>query len=451
MVLPAIFTDTLKGLPGYEEVAFEAVHAAEDAITSVRLNHRKITQQPFAIPASPVPWARHGYYLEKRPSFTFDPLFHAGTYYVQEASSMLLEQALSQHTDLDKDIRILDLCAAPGGKSTHIQSLVSPGSLLVSNEVIRSRASVLRDNIIKWGGGNVVVLNNDPAHFNRIPGYFDAMVVDAPCSGSGLFRRDPDALNEWSPEQVSFCSQRQKRILADVLPSLKENGLLVYSTCSYSVEEDELLLEWLMSEYDLESLPLELSERWQVVEVKTSNAYGYRCWPHLLKGEGFFLGVFRKKEGGTGFAAKSRPVATRLTPREAGIVETWMDTQGWELVKKENTVFAWPASLTANTDILLDKMQVVYAGIRVGELLRDKLVPDHALAMSGFTRQEIERTGLTEAQAILYLQRKEFQWPGNAKGWQLATYKGHIIGWANVLPNRFNNYYPKELRILKDK
>ncbi|MCR6722026.1 MAG: RsmB/NOP family class I SAM-dependent RNA methyltransferase [Chitinophagaceae bacterium] len=221
--------------------------------------------------------------MSSRPSFTFDPLFHAGTYYVQEASSMLLEQALKQHLDLNADLRVLDLCAAPGGKSTHIQSIISPNSLLVSNEVIRSRATVLRDNVLKWGSSNVVVLNNDPAHFQKLPAFFDAMVVDAPCSGSGLFRRDPDAFNEWSPEQVSFCAQRQKRILADVLPALRENGLLIYSTCSYSLEEDELLLEWLMNEYDLESLPLQLEENWQIVEVKSGNAYGYRCWPHLLK------------------------------------------------------------------------------------------------------------------------------------------------------------------------
>lgn len=451
MVLPAIFTDTLNGLPGYDEAAFKAVHAAGESITSIRINPRKLTSVPFDIPAAPVPWARHGYYLSSRPSFTFDPLFHAGTYYVQEASSMLVEQALTQHLDLNNDIRILDLCAAPGGKSTHIQSLISPGSLLVSNEVIRSRATVLRDNVLKWGTSNVVVLNNDPAHFQKLPAYFDAMVVDAPCSGSGLFRRDPDAFNEWSPEQVSFCAQRQKRILADVLPALRENGLLVYSTCSYSLEEDELLLEWLMNEYELESLPLQLDESWQIVEVQSGNAFGYRCWPHLLKGEGFFLGVFRKREGGTGFAAKKRPLATRLTRKEVAVVDNWMDVNGWELVRKENTVFAWPTNLAADTDILLDQMQVVYAGIRVGELLRDKLIPDHALAMSNLTRNEIEKTDLDDEQAICYLQKKEFQWPGQTKGWQRVSYKGHTLGWANVLSNRFNNYYPKELRILKDK
>ena len=451
MLLPAIFTDSLQGLPGYDNPAFEAVHLAEEAITSVRINPRKITTPSFATAITPVPWTQYGHYLEKRPSFTFDPLFHAGTYYVQEASSMLLEQGLQQHIDLEKDLRILDLCAAPGGKSTHIQSLISPAGLLVSNEVIRSRAAILRDNIIKWGGGNVVVCNNDPADFNKLPGYFDAIVVDAPCSGSGLFRRDPDALTEWSPAQVNFCSQRQKRILADILPALKNDGLLVYSTCSYSQEEDEWILNWLMEEYALESLPIGLHENWQVVEVKTNGAYGYRCWPHLLKGEGFFLAVFRKKERDTASAAKHKQAAARLNRKEVNVVNEWMDVEGWEMVKKENTVFAWPAVLAADIDMLLARMQVLYAGIRTGELVRDKLLPDHALAMSGFTRKEIEHTALDEQQAILYLQRKEFPWPRPVKGWQLASYNQHPLGWANVLPNRFNNYYPKELRILKER
>lgn len=451
MILPSVFTDSLQGLPGYDDNAFKAVHAAEDAITSIRINPSKIHGNPFDIASSRVPWTQYGYYLDQRPSFTFDPLFHAGTYYVQEASSMLVEQALAQHANLGADLKVLDLCAAPGGKSTHLQSLLSPKSLLVSNEVIRNRAGILRDNIIKWGTSNVVVTNNDPEHFQRIPDFFDVLVVDAPCSGSGLFRRDPEALNEWSPDSVKFCAQRQKRILADILPALREDGILVYSTCSYSVDEDEQLLEWLVKEYDLEPLRLKLESDWNIVEAGAANAWGYRCWPHLLKGEGFFLSVFRKEQGGTGFAGRKRSSVTKLTRRETETIKPWMDTEGFEFVRRENTVFAWPGHLFNDNDLLLEKMQVVYAGVRVGELMRDKLVPDHALALSTVVNSEIERVDLECDQAIQYLQRKDFQWPGNSKGWQLASYKTHPVGWANVLSNRFNNYYPKELRILKDK
>ncbi|HEY6063723.1 MAG TPA: RsmB/NOP family class I SAM-dependent RNA methyltransferase, partial [Chitinophagaceae bacterium] len=251
MQLPGAFLDSLTGVKGFDKEAFEKVHALGKQVTSIRVNPAKasmgkgewsigdsIHHSPFTSHHK-IPWTDVGYYLDTRPSFTFDPLFHAGCYYVQEASSMFLEQALRQTVDLSKPVKVLDLCAAPGGKSTHIQSLISKESLLVSNEVIRSRVNILKDNIIKWGCENVVVTNNDPKDFGRLKYYFDVIVVDAPCSGSGLFRRDANAINEWSKNSVQLCSQRQQRILADVWPALKKDGILIYSTCSYSKEEDE--------------------------------------------------------------------------------------------------------------------------------------------------------------------------------------------------------------------
>jgi 16S rRNA C967 or C1407 C5-methylase (RsmB/RsmF family) len=238
---------------------------------------------------SPVPWSLYGSYLERRPSFTFDPLFHAGCYYVQEASSMFLEQALRQTTDLAQPLNVLDLCAAPGGKTTHLQSLLSEDSLLVSNEVIRSRAAVLKQNCVKWGTQNVVITNNDPQHFNRLEGFFDVVVVDAPCSGSGLFRRDEEAIEEWSPDNVQLCCGRQKRILADVFPALKEGGVLIYSTCSYSKEENEAIADWLATELQMENLTLQTEKDWHIVETTAdkTNAKGYRFFPDKVKGEGF--------------------------------------------------------------------------------------------------------------------------------------------------------------------
>jgi len=237
--LPGEFLDSLIGVKGFGKEAFEKVHATGEQVTSIRINSSKpvtkLANQSIN-QLTKIPWSEFGYYLKQRPSFTFDPLFHAGCYYVQEASSMFLEQALKQTVDLSRPLKVLDLCAAPGGKSTHIQSLISGESLLVSNEVIRSRANILKSNIIKWGCNNVVVTNNDPRDFLQLENYFDVIVVDAPCSGSGLFRRDEDAMKEWSPDNVALCSQRQQRILADVWPALKKNGVLIYYTCSYSKE-----------------------------------------------------------------------------------------------------------------------------------------------------------------------------------------------------------------------
>ena len=257
MNLPEPLIQSLQNVKGFNEDAFKAVHQSGGQITSVRSNPEKIfniQHSIFNAQLEKVLWSSNGYYLFERPSFTLDPLFHAGAYYVQEASSMFLEEVLKQTVDLTRPLRVLDLCAAPGGKSTLIQSVISKDSLLVSNEVIKTRVNILAENIAKWGAPNVIVTNNDPSDFKRLPGYFDVIVVDAPCSGSGLFRKDPNAINEWSENNVALCAQRQQRSLADILPSLKEGGVLIYSTCSYSQSEDEDISNWLQKEYSFFNL-----------------------------------------------------------------------------------------------------------------------------------------------------------------------------------------------------
>jgi 16S rRNA C967 or C1407 C5-methylase (RsmB/RsmF family)/NOL1/NOP2/fmu family ribosome biogenesis protein len=446
--LPEVFLRSLIDSKGFDREAFEKVHASAEQVTSIRLNPSKpVNQFPnFPIPKSKIPWTGYGYYLQQRPSFTFDPLFHAGCYYVQEASSMFLEQALKQTTDLTKPLKILDLCAAPGGKSTHIQSLISKESLLVSNEVIRSRANVLKDNIVKWGCNNVVVTNNDPRDFSRLENYFDVIVVDAPCSGSGLFRREPEAIEEWSLNNVALCSQRQQRILADIWPSLKKDGILIYSTCSYSKEEDEEIVNWLMKKFAIDYSPLTIHPGWGIVDA----GKGYRFWPDKIKGEGLFLACFRKKDGEKNAAFKIKNKKDVLNKKEMGVIEKWVAKEDLKFVKHDNTVFAWPGILADDLDLLLNKLHLIYSGTMIGELVRDKLVPDHAFAMSNLPVDSINRTELNYKQSIQYLQRKDLDiLPGN-KGWQLVTYQGHSLGWINALPNRINNYYPKELRILKD-
>jgi 16S rRNA C967 or C1407 C5-methylase (RsmB/RsmF family) len=296
--LPNSFLQSLENIEGFDLNAFAAVHEENKALTSIRFNpNKKINVQDSVLQIdAKIPWSTFGYYLKERPSFTKDPLFHAGAYYVQEASSMFLEQALQQTVDLNNSIKVLDLCAAPGGKSTLIQSLISKDSLLVSNEVIKTRVNVLAENITKWGAANVVVTNNDPRDFQRLDSYFDVIVVDAPCSGSGLFRKDPDAIREWSLDNVELCSQRQQRILADVKEALKQDGILIYSTCSYSRAENENIAEWLITENGFEAIQLQVKPEWNIVETITyeTNAFGYRFYPDKVKGEGFFIAAFKK-------------------------------------------------------------------------------------------------------------------------------------------------------------
>jgi len=276
MSLPPQLLQSLSDAPGFNREAFEVVHKSGAQVTSIRLNPGKLVADNAMI-GDQVPWCPHGLYLSSRPSFTLDPCFHAGAYYVQEASSMFLWHALKESIGIDTKKKVLDLCAAPGGKSTLLASYFTDG-LVVANEVIKSRASILVENITKWGSSQVVVTNNDPSHFQSLPGYFDVMVIDAPCSGSGLFRKDPDAISEWSLDNVQLCSQRQQRILADVLPALKEDGLLIYSTCSYSAEEDETIADWLVAEMGMESKQLHPENSWGIVETISplQKAYGYR-------------------------------------------------------------------------------------------------------------------------------------------------------------------------------
>ncbi|MBU3745405.1 MAG: RsmB/NOP family class I SAM-dependent RNA methyltransferase, partial [Sediminibacterium sp.] len=255
MILPEALLRSLEGVPGYNRLHFEEVHNEPVPVTSIRLNLDK----PFTFPeqwqTSIVPWCEEGRYLATRPSFTQDPLFHAGAYYVQEASSMFIRHVLGQLFSRHEAIHIADICAAPGGKSTLLAAYFQQ-ALLVSNEVIKTRTPVLIENMVKWGAHNTVVTQNDPSQFKQLPGFFDLMLVDAPCSGSGLFRKDPAALDEWSEEQVLVCSRRQQRILADVLPSLREGGILLYATCSYSTSENEAITQWLIDEMDMECVAI---------------------------------------------------------------------------------------------------------------------------------------------------------------------------------------------------
>ena len=430
-------------------------------MTSVRINPHKLplleeeassSRRSTRLPiAERVPWSSLGYYLSHRPSFTFDPLFHAGCYYVQDASSMFLEQAITQTVDTTKPLKVLDLCAAPGGKSTHIQSLLSGDCLLVSNEVIKSRAGILKQNIIKWGCENVVVTNNDPQHFQKLEGFFDLIVVDAPCSGSGLFRKDPEAISEWSKENVALCYGRQKRIIRDVLPALKEDGVLIYSTCSYSQEEDEDIADWLISEMHMQNEPLVVDTAWNIVVSKSKEtaASGYRFFPDKLKGEGFFLSCFRKTEPTAEKKFKEAKLE-RIAMKEQAILDSWMIKEGLSFLK-EHFIYALPSGLLAGYSAIKQALNVQYAGIIVGEIMKDKLVPDHALAQSNRLAAAVPRIELDLEEAIKYLQRADFKIASDAKGWQLVAFEQHNLGWINALPNRFNNYYPKELRILKQR
>jgi len=451
--LPEELLDSLEGVPGFDRKTFVDVHSGGEQVTAIRYNIIKNDPVNPDENYSRVPWSASGYYLPERPFFTFDPLLHGGVYYVQEASSMFLEQAIRQTVLLEEPIKILDLCAAPGGKSTLIQSLIGTDSLLVSNDVIRSRANILEENLIKWGAENVIVTNNDPKDFSRLANFFDVIVVDAPCSGSGLFRRDPEALREWSEQNVEFCSQRQQRILADIYPCLKKDGILIYSTCSYSSAEDEQIADWLIDEFKMVNLPLLLDSDWGIVPSLSRKhlAQGYRFYPDKVKGEGFYLTCFKKMNGDSQTWKPPRKTALqKLNKEESGIVLPWIGNGvPLEFWKTGELIFALPASLSDSLLILADNLYIRKAGVAIGKIAGRALIPDHSLAMSNIISNKIVGISLKLQEALQYLRKEEVKTDGSLKGWALVLYEGVKLGWIKVLSNRTNNYYPREWRILK--
>lgn len=452
--LPEKLLQSLQNIKGFDEKEFIQTHQSGEQITSIRFNPQKAYSLPLTTyHLQTIPWSSHGYYLPERPSFTFDPLFHAGAYYVQEASSMFLEQVLKQAVDLSKPLRILDLCAAPGGKSTLIQSLISKESILISNETIKSRGHVLTENLTKWGSANVIVTNNDPKDFTRLEDYFDVMVIDAPCSGSGLFRRDPDAIKEWSEENVNLCSQRQQRILADAWPSLKQDGILIYATCSYSKEEDEEVMDWMMGNLPLTSIGLQPGNDWNIIETVSDkyNGYGYRFYPDKVKGEGFFIAVMKKKNGGVFSLPKSkRPSFEKPARSEEMIASGWLrEDVDMAMIKKENLLYALPKNSLNDFNFLHSSLYIKKAGVLLGKITPHELIPDHELALSNIISPAINSVSLSKEEAIRYLRKEEIKTGTAIRGWATAKYENLNLGWMKILQNRTNNYYPSEWRILK--
>jgi 16S rRNA C967 or C1407 C5-methylase (RsmB/RsmF family)/NOL1/NOP2/fmu family ribosome biogenesis protein len=453
IALPTSLITSLSDAPGFDAASFKEVHSSGGQVTSIRINPLKSTAQEIKFNTTPIPWSSNGFYLDERPSFTLDPLLHAGCYYVQEASSMFVEQALKQTVDLTKTFKVLDLCAAPGGKSTLIQSLITPGSLLVSNDVIKSRSAILQENITKWGGANVVVTSNDPKDFARLENFFDVMMIDAPCSGSGLFRRDPTAIEEWSEANVELCSQRQQRIVADALPALKKDGILIYCTCSYSVQEDEEVIDWLCENFSVSRCDeLNIDKDWNIVPsfTKKYNVPCYRFYPDKLKGEGFFLSCLRKNDGQEEISYRSKTKTEKPSKTDVQAVGEWIEPGiPLHLFRHKDDVIAVPQTFEQFIPLLQERLYLRQAGITIGKMARNELIPDHALAMSTIVNKAITRITLKLAEALQYLRKAEVIPLTTHRGWALVEYEGHNLGWVKLLQNRVNNYYPKEWRILK--
>lgn len=411
-------------IPGAESIVFESLQCSADGR---------------------VPWAENAVYLDHRPFFTLDPLFHQGCYYVQEASSMFIEQAVRRC--VTGPVHALDLCAAPGGKSTLLASLLPKGSLLVSNEIQRGRAQILAENMVKWGRPGVMVTCNTPKQIGQSSLMFDIITVDAPCSGEGMFRKDEGAVRDWSIGNVEMCAARQREIIEDVWPALRPGGYMIYSTCTFNRHEDEDNVQWIVEQFGAEIIPLETKSEWNIKGSLTDkNLPVCHFMQHLTRGEGFFLCVLRKPDG------VFRNVATRpfkTDPAVPSLCRGWLaPSDGYEFFIKDNSIFAMPSDIASAMRQVAHELYSLVPGIEVAVLKGHDWVPAHALSMSNalngdaFCRIEVSRH-----QALEYLHCDALHLEDAPRGIVLLTYKNIPLGFAKNLGNRANNMYPQEWRI----
>ena len=395
--LPAVFTEKTRQLMGDERFERYLKSFEEPVPVSIRLNPQK-TEGLQVIDGEQAPWCRNGYYLKQRPNFTFDPLFHAGCYYVQEAASMFLDEVLRQCISLTSHLSpltSLDLCAAPGGKSTLLRAALPEDCVLYSNEPIRNRASILLENVTKWGYDNHYVTNAYPKDYRKSKMKFDIILCDVPCSGEGMFRKDETTIREWSPQQVEKCWQLQRDIVSDAWRCLNDGGLLIYSTCTFNTKENEENIRWMLSEFDdAQIVPIETKPEWNITG-SLLNGFDepvYRFIPGISRGEGLFMCVLSKGERLT---VRSRRTAS-LKPSD----------------RKSEAVGLKP------------------------------LISDVTLQASDINVE------LNYAQAMAYLRHEALVLPEDTPcGLVNVCFMGHPLGLVKNIGTRANNLYPKEWKI----
>lgn len=449
----------MKELLGEEEYTQFNEAIASASPTSIRRNPLKPTTD---IPlGQAVPWCETGCYLDQRPLFTFDPLFHAGSYYVQEASSMFVDFIIRKL--ITAPSTVLDLCAAPGGKSTLTLSALPKGSVLIANEIVRQRANILAENITKWGNPNTIVTNNSSSDFQALSAMFDLIICDAPCSGEGMFRKDPQSIEEWSNSNVAMCQNRQREILANIWQCLKPGGLLIYSTCTYNTQENEENVAWAMEELGAEPIALDIPSDWNISDSKLNNSKfkTYRFFPHKTKGEGFFASVMRKGEHSDDDAftshrnkehkrnAENRKGKELPLPKE---LKLWLNHPEQYTFKSTPTSYsAFPSQHIQLLEQALSKLKVIHYGITLANIKGKTIIPAHSLAMStSLDESAFPSAELSEQQALSYLRTEVIVLPPSVPtGYVLLKYKGQPLGFAKNIGNRANNLYPAEWRIRK--
>ena len=447
-MLPFDFIEQMRPVLGGELDAFLRSLQTERE-TSVRLND-KVPFEALSVlhdaGMEEVPWCPDGYYLKRRPLFTLDPLMHAGCYYVQEASSMFLDEVLAQF--VRPDSIVLDMCGAPGGKATLISQFLNEEGLLITNEVVRQRVFILSENIQKWGNGNAVVTHNQARDFgDKAENLFDCVLVDAPCSGEGLFRKDEGAVDEWSLRNVQMCAERQRDILRYVWPALKPGGILIYSTCTYNPSEDEDNALFIRDTLGADVLKVDIDPAWNIT---LSARAGYHFYPHKTRGEGFYLCVFRKREAPfTPFRAKAEKTRGSKTVDELGELQSWLQhPERWSIRQSDRFTEAYPTRHKELIDWLSTHFTCVSTGFGIGELRGKHVAPQHSLSMlKDFRKEAFPQVELSLEMALAFLRSEALILPNQPSGYLLMTYQGVPLGFVKNIGNHSNNLYPNEWRI----
>ena len=461
MQLPEEFTRYTRELMGDRLYSLWSAGMSSQSPTSIRLHPLKARGKAIMPHYHPedVAWCTDGYYLSERPNFTFDPLLHAGAYYVQDASSMFIDEVLRQQ--VSQPVTMLDLCAAPGGKSTSALSALPSGSLLFANEPIPLRTQILVENIQKYGHPDVIVTQNYPADYARSGLMFDVILADVPCSGEGMFRKDAGAISEWSVQHVENCSRLQRDILSSAWSCLRPGGLLIYSTCTLNSKEDEHNILWAMQELGAEPVEVATRPEWNIIGslVPECTAPVYRFIPGVTRGEGLFMAALRKTStdtdhhdsaSGTRKARAAKGKTPSRSPLPVKSLSGWIqDTDQYALLQTDERIAAIPKRWEATYHAACKRLKIVHAGIGIATLRGKDLIPRHELALSAaLSRDAFPQADLDDATAIAYLRKEAISLPeGTPRGHVLVAHHGLPLGFVKHLGNRSNNLYPQEWKI----
>lgn len=411
---------------------------------SVRLNSNKISN---VLELNKVTWCKNAYYIQDKPRFSMDPLWHSGAYYVQEAGSMFLETLIEHLPFEQKPQNILDLCAAPGGKTTLLANCFENNALIVANEILPQRLKGLHENIIKWGLANVICSNNHPKAFERLPDFFDLILVDAPCSGEGLLRRHEEALNQWSEKLVEECAVRQKEILSSAIEALKPGGFLIYSTCTYNTKENEDNLAWLLGEKKCVPVDFDFNCDTAITITETMGCKSFRFFPGITRSEGFYVTVVQKQKSSSvkHWSIKPPKIKTVANPAKNNIGTHFSSV----FIEEKGNFYLVPEPVFSRLEHIKVVLNITLGQRPFGSVKNGKFIPDETLGfLSGMDMNITEQIPVDYKNAVLFLSKNNFSLETQLRGFRFLCYKKTVIGLVNCMDSRINNYYPNHWRLL---